>query len=84
MYGGTAEGVDLILHNHHGLWAFVFERDAEYKEIRLEARSAEGGDSASFAFHARHTRPAASEQETAQYVVEQWRKISNLLGLAAP
>ena len=81
MYGGTAAGVDLILHSYHELWAMIHGRDEEYREISDAIHAAEGCGSADFAFHYRRAAPHAPEEEVARYSVEQWSKLSDRLGL---
>jgi hypothetical protein len=81
MYGGTAEGVDLVLHYHCELWAFIHERRDAYQQICFDVHIKEGCGSASFATHYRRTRPDAPDEETAGYVVEQWKVICRLLGM---
>ena len=82
MYGGTSEGVDIVLHYYHELWAMIFGREEEYQAISGTLHSEAGGVSASFTFNYRRSRPHASDEETVRYVVEQWARISK--GLEMP
>jgi hypothetical protein len=81
MYGGTAHGVDLILHNFHELWAMILDLQDDYQIIRMNSSDEEGCGSANFATHYHRDRPQASDQETVRYVVDQWKKISDRQGL---
>ena len=69
MYGGTAEGVDLLLYYHLELIAFCLGREDEIRGIVADVHEREGCQSASFAFHYRRNRPEARKDETARYVV---------------
>jgi hypothetical protein len=81
MYGGTAKGVDVLLSCYHELWAQVHQLEDEYQDIRLARYAKEGCGSAGFPFHYHRKRPDAPDEETAAYVVEQWKKISTMLGV---
>jgi hypothetical protein len=81
MYGGTAQGVDLILHNYHELWAMIVDRQDDYQTIRMDSYGEEGCGSANLATHYHRDRPRASDQETVRHVVDRWNKISDRLDL---
>lgn len=82
MYGGTGEGVDLVLCYLHEIWAMVHCREDDYLKVRLEIHEEEGCNGCSFAHLYRRDKPDASEEETVRYVVLQWKKITSLLGIA--
>ncbi len=82
MYGGTPDGVDLILHYYHELWAEIHQRRGDYEQASSEAHEAERCGSMDFSTRYRRERPDASEGEAAAYVVSMWRKIDEKLGLA--
>jgi hypothetical protein len=81
MYGGTAHAVDLLLHYWHEIWAVVHCREDDYRKMEHGIHEAEGHLGCNFAAHYRRNNPKASDQETARYVVTQWKKISSRLGL---
>jgi hypothetical protein len=81
MYGGTAEGVELILYFYHELWSMIHQRHDEYQRILHQLYEAEGCGSANFTLHDGRDRPEVSEAEPARSVVEQWRKLDDRLGI---
>lgn len=81
MYGGTAEGVDLLLHYYHELWAEINQREDDFEKATSVQRSKDGCGSLGFTFHYRRNRPDAQDEETVKYVVEQWQMISAMLSL---
>lgn len=83
-YGGTPDGVDLILHYYHELWAAIFCREKDYEEITREIRDEEACDSANFATRYQWDHPGATEIETIKYVVQQWKRISDRLNIPIP
>lgn len=83
MYGGTADGVDTLLHEYHDLWAMIHQREEDFLQESSSVHAAEGCDSANFAFHYLRDRPSATETEVALYVVAMWRRIGERLGLPA-
>lgn len=84
MYGGTGEGVELTLLNYHEIWAEIVERHDEFRETWLKVGHEE--DCGAMGFSDRYVRdhPNASQEEIAQYVCAQWRKISDRLGVPIP
>ena len=84
MYGGTADGVDLILHYYHELWAEIVERTDDYFNTCFEIHRQEDCNSHNFASRYRVAHPDATELGAAEYVVSQWRRISDLLGVPIP
>jgi hypothetical protein len=84
MYGMNAGEVEMALDLYHSFWAQLLDKELELSEVvRAVAYQQECG-SASFAHRHRLNHPDSSEQERAEYVVEQWRKISKLGGLPIP
>jgi hypothetical protein len=81
MYGGTAEGVDNILHLYHELWADFVERKEAYDNIRQQVYAEQECGSATFASRYQFNHSSSSQTEIAKYVVEQWGKISERLGV---
>ena len=81
MYGGSAEGADLILHNYHELWAWIQSRGHEYDRASESVHSDEQCDAANFAFRFRRNHANAAETEAARYVVAQWKRIDERLNL---
>jgi hypothetical protein len=84
LYGGTGAGVDLLLLNYHELWAEITNRQEELRETWHSVLNAEDCGSASFSMRYSMNNPEASQPEIAQYVVDQWRKISDQLELPLP
>jgi hypothetical protein len=80
-YGGNAMGVELTLRIYHDLWAYIMERgdDLRYELIRVIEQ--EQCSAASFSTRYRWEHPNASEGDTAQYVISQWKKVSLALGI---
>jgi hypothetical protein len=81
MYGGTPEGVDLILHYFHETWAEILECQPRYDEVRLAVHSEAGGAAMGFATSFRQRQLPHSEDEVMEFVVLQWRAIDKELGL---
>jgi hypothetical protein len=82
MYGGTADGVDLILHCYHQLWAEIVGRHEDYRDAISEA--SRDCTTRNFADHYRADHANATETESARHVVSEWRKLSDLLGVPIP
>ena len=84
MYGLNAGEVGMALDLYHSFWAQLLDKERELSEaVRAVANEQECG-AASFAHRHRLNHPESSEQERVEYVVEQWRKISKLVGLPVP
>jgi hypothetical protein len=83
MYGGTPEGVDVVLDYYHELWALIHERGDEFEKVSSAAHDSEGCGSMNFAYRYQRDHPAASVDESARYVVSMWRRIGEKLGLSA-
>ena len=84
MYGGTADGVDLVLHYYHELWAEIVERHRDFRKAESTVSDQERCNSHNFASRYRVDHPRAEDKEIADYVVAQWRKVSGLLGVPIP
>ena len=71
----------MALDLYHSFWAQLLDKERELSEVvRAVANEQECG-AASFAHRHRLNHPDSSEQERVEYGVEQWRKISKLVGL---
>ena len=82
MFGGDANGVEVILWAYHRLLAEIVERDEEYESIRIAQHWECGCQANSFSGHYRtDIRKGCSEIEAARYSVEQWKAIDKKLGL---
>jgi hypothetical protein len=81
MYGGTGEGVELTLINYHQIWSEVVERYDEFRETWWKVGQEEDCGACGFSTRYALNHPKASEEEIAQYVCAQWRKISDRLGV---
>lgn len=82
MYGGTADGVDVVLRTLHDLYAQIVDRHDDLIPPREDL--VPGVGSAGFAFHYRqrlHAGRTVPEPEAAAYVVEQWQRIDERLGV---
>ena len=84
MFGGSAEGVDLILNYYHEILAEIFEKQDEYRSINRSVHSDQNCGSATFAFRYRANHKSSNEKEISEYVVSQWMIISERLGLQIP
>jgi hypothetical protein len=84
MYGGSADGVDVILHLLHSIWAYAVDRESEFEREWRSEMEREDCDSANFAFRYKMKHPNASEAEIASYVVEHWKRISLVLSVPIP
>ncbi len=81
MYGGDSDGVELILHYYHELWSELLECQDEYLKIRDLAYIKEGCGSAGFSNHFKQKFSEATEEDSIQYVVKQWKMISATLNV---
>ncbi|MFH2045928.1 MAG: hypothetical protein ABIK92_12365 [Pseudomonadota bacterium] len=84
MYGGSASGVDLILHYYHDLWAEIFDKLSLYHSIRDKSYEDLHCGAANFSTKYQMDNPTASDIGAAFFVVDQWMKISDSLGLKIP
>ncbi len=81
VYGRSAEGVDLVLHYYHELWAFLANREDDYRRVSRDAHADQMGGSGPFAGQYRWHEPTASDEEVVDYVIDCWRDISDRLGV---
>jgi hypothetical protein len=82
MFGGDANGVEVVLWTYHHLLAEIVERNEEYVSIRDAQHSECGCQANSFSGHFRaNIRKGCSEIEAVRYPVEQWQVIDKKLGL---
>jgi hypothetical protein len=79
MYGGTALGVDLILHCYNELWAEAGDKSEDYESLYIQAHQEQGCGSANFSTKFLQKFPRASELEVASYVIQQWKEIRKRL-----
>lgn len=75
MHGGSPEGVELLLHNYHSLWAEIVDRGDEFLQTWHAVTAEQDCGAASFSTHYVRSHPHASEQEVVSYVLEQWHDI---------
>jgi hypothetical protein len=81
MYGGTAEGVDLLLWNYHEIWSEVVEKQEEFQTVRRNVLDEADCQAAGFPTRYLWDYPAATQEEVAQFVTKQWRIISDRVGV---
>jgi len=84
MYGGTAFGVDILLYQCHEFWAESMECRPSFSEIFHDVSNEQDCGAAGFAFHYLRMNPNSSEEEQVMYIVQQWQKISERLGVPVP
>ena len=84
MFGGSAQGVDTLLHNYIELWSRLHECHDAYDYARASRLSALKAGSANFAFHYRRKHKKESEFAAANYVALQYKKIIKQLQLPVP
>ena len=82
-YGGTAEGVGLVLHNLHATLAMVLEVEEQHRTASDALREQEGHQAMSCSGHYASKYPQATEEEKAAYVVACFRRLDTLLRLDA-
>jgi hypothetical protein len=81
MYGGTAEGVDLLLWNYHEIWSEVVERQEEFQTVLRNVHDEASCQAAGFPTRYLWDYPSATQEELAQFVTKNWRTISDRLGV---
>src|SRR5690242_8593971 len=69
MYGGTAEGVDLILFCYYELWATILGRNDDFHRIRIEVYEELGSQARGFPLYFRRENPKATEHELCGHVI---------------
>ena len=81
MHGGTTEGVELLLHNYHSLWAEIVEQHDEFWNVWHAVLAEQDCGAANFSTYYARRHPNASEQEILAYVLEHWEDISTRLNI---
>lgn len=84
MFGGSAQGVDTLLHSYLEVWSRLHERYEDYETLRCQRLSALNAGTANFAFHYRRRHKSQSEFHAANYVALQYKKIVKQLQLPVP
>ena len=84
MYSGNAENLDTVLANYHELWAMICEREELYRSTNRAVHEKQRTGAISFSRRYGLKHPSASEQEKAEYAVNQWRIISKRMGMKIP
>jgi hypothetical protein len=79
MYGGTAEGVDLLLWTYHELWAEVVRKYDEFQDVRRNVLDEADCQAAGFPTRYLWDHPTATQEEIAEFVRRHWRMISDRL-----
>jgi hypothetical protein len=81
-FGGTPDGVELVLHCYHELWAEIHDTKEEYKSVSLKIHAEQDCGSMNFAFRYKQLNQRTTTDEVAAYVVGQWQRISHELGIS--
>jgi hypothetical protein len=84
MYGGTPDGVELLLYTYHDIWAQAAERESDLESVWRDALKQEDCGSANFSGRYSYNNPDADDVEVADYVLHQWRRISKSLAVPIP
>jgi hypothetical protein len=84
MYGGTPEGVENLLFHYHLLWAEIVDRVKEHSDVKGQVYEEEECNGHGFVGRYLVLHPDAKAGEVLQYLVSQWRKISDRLGIPIP
>lgn len=74
----------MILHYYHELWAEIFDKPSLYHSIRDKSYEDLHCGSANFSTKYQMDNPNNSDIDAALFVVDQWMKISDSLGLEIP
>lgn len=80
-FGGTPDGVELVLHYYHELWVEIHEKKDEYTSVRRKIYAEQDCGSMSFAFRHKRLNQGATTDQIAAYVVGQWQRISQEFGI---
>ena len=78
-YGGYADGVNTLLQTYHEVWAEIVGRYDELRECC--SRLWEEDECGANHFPGCYLHPDAPDEEVTEYVVQQWRKVSDRLGV---
>lgn len=84
MYGGNAECVDALLYYYHHAWAYLVERDGDWRAAYWKELEALDCGVMNFATRYTSDHPEAPEEEVAAYVAKHWRVVSDELGVPIP
>ena len=84
MYGGSASGVDTILHYYHELWSIIFDKYENYRSIRDTIEEELNCGSANFSTKYKMDHSSATENEVAFFSVDRWMLISEKLEIPVP
>ena len=84
MYGGNAECVDALLYYYHHAWAYLVERDGDWRAAYWKELEALDCGAMNFATRYTSDHPEAPEEEVAAYVAKHWRAVSDELGVPIP
>lgn len=84
LYGGSASGVDTILHYYHELWSMIFGQYDYYRSIRDSIEQELDCGAANFSTKYQMEHSSATENEIAFFAVDQWMKISERLKIPVP
>lgn len=84
MYGGDSSGTDMLLHYYHELWAEIYNRHDDYEKIRRNMEQEQGCGSANFSTRFKVNNPDLSDEKVTDYVVDQWKKISEQMNIQIP
>ena len=80
-FGRTPDGVEMILHYYHELWAEIHDKKDKYTSVRLKIYAEQDCGSMSFAFRYQRRNRRATADEIATYAVGQWQRISQETGI---
>ncbi len=80
-YGGYAEGVNRLLETYHEVWAEIVGRYEEFRDCcsKLWEEDECGANHFAGCYLAKH--PDADDEDVTEYVVQQWKKVSDRLGV---
>jgi len=81
MYGGTADGVDLLLWNYHEIWSEIVEKEEEFRTVPRNVFDETDCEAASFPTRYLTEHPQASQEEIAEFVTKQWHLVSDRLAI---
>jgi hypothetical protein len=84
MYGGTAEGVDLLLHTYHRIWAEMVERQDKFQHTYWDVLAEADCGSANFSTRFAMDHQKAPEDEVVAFVTKQRRIVSDRLEIPIP
>ncbi|MFO0896614.1 MAG: hypothetical protein U0836_04205 [Pirellulales bacterium] len=80
-YGGYAEGVDNLLCTYHQVWAEIVGRFDEFRDVRWKVGEEDSCGANNFSGCYLQQHPDADNEAVTEYVVQQWRKVSDRLGV---